>query len=219
MNSVIATTPAGMLTAQVKMQEWVAHKLADAKRDLSNAESIFNALAQAKLRTNAASTQIRKARLRIAFYEKVYAALLAGYYIVPPFDVQVFAIRTNRKPSKDRGERSWRSDQNAQNLPVGEGRYVDPRPNRLHAETIQKENASGNKYSVAIYENAPLWCGTEMPMRALKPELIEATHKALSAKIFDSLGVAPEYRSSDPLIVGRINHWKAGSLRSAGIRR
>lgn len=42
----------------------------------------------------------------------------------------------------------------------------------------------------------------------VKPQIIEATGRALSKKIFDWLGVAPSYRAVDPMVIGCIKHWK-----------
>lgn len=209
MNSVIATTPAGMLAAQTQMQAWIGDKLADAKRDLSTAESVFNSLQSAKLRTAKASTQIRKARVRIVFYEKMAAALAAGYYIIPPFDVQVFAIRTNRhQHSSDWGSTKWAQEEKAIALPLGVGRYVDPVNTRSVVDTEQRER-DGKTTDIAIYDNDADWKDVELPIRALKPTIIEATRAALGALIFDALAIAPAYRNPDPLIVGQIKHYKS----------
>src|SRR5512146_188052 len=123
--AVIATTPQGMIDAQSVTGGWVAKKLEGAKHELVLAEQTFNALQKAKLRTHAASAQINKARKRIAFYKKVQAALDAGYYIVPPFDVQLFAIRVKRGsgPPPDTGARYWRREEPMKALPAGGGEY------------------------------------------------------------------------------------------------
>ena len=111
-NSLVALTPAGMLAAQSECGGWADKKLSEAKHELVIAEQNFNALAKAKVRTNTAQTMIRKARKRIMFYEKVKAALDAGYYIIPPFDVQVFAIRTDRASPKEFSDRTWEKELN-----------------------------------------------------------------------------------------------------------
>lgn len=52
------------------------------------------------------------------------------------------------------------------------------------------------------------WSEVEFPMRAMKPQLIEATRVAMEAKIFDAFAIAPQYRAADPIIVGQIRHYK-----------
>lgn len=211
MNSVIATTPAGMLEAQGKMQQWIGSKLADAQQDLRDADEVFRALQSTGMRTNHAARQQSVARARITFYEKVKAALDAGYYIIPPFDVQVFAIRTDRAPLSHESDSHWRKEQQARRLPVGEGGYENPDVPRLEHRTIQKPKTDGTgTYPVAIYRNDHVWPeNIELPERAQKPTIIEATAKALGELIFDALAIAPQYRAADPIIVGQIRHWKA----------
>lgn len=203
MNSLIALTPDGMMRAQADCLGWADTKLTQAKHELVLADQNFNALQRAKLRTQTATTMIRKARARITFYEKIKAALAAGYYIIPPFDVQVFAIRTDRGPRPDTDAKNWTNDQHPRLLEVGKGDYVDPRPARQQVDTETRKNKDGSEREVNIFENIN-WNEVDLPVRAIKPTVIEATGKALAMKIFDALGIAPAYRSADPIIVGHI---------------
>lgn len=204
MNSLIALTPSGMMKAQKDCMAWVIEKLEKAKYELVLADQNFNALQRAKLRTATATAMIRKARTRMTFYEKIKAALEAGYYIIPPFDVQVFAIRTDRKsPPADTDTRCWTNDINARSLPVGQGDYVDPRPIREQIDTEIQKKDDGSTREVKIYENIN-WTEVDLPIRAVKLQIIEATGNALALKIFDALGIAPAFRSADPIIVGQI---------------
>lgn len=204
MNSLVALTPAGMLEAQSDCLGWADTKLAQAKQELSLAEQNWNALNKAGLRTQPATTMMRKARARILFYEKVKAALEAGYYIIPPFDVQVFAIRTNMEnPPAKRDANWWQRESNAQRLAVGEGRYVDPRPTRELVDEILEKKENGQVQKHRFFENID-WKDLDMPVRAIKPTVIEATGRALALKLFDALGIAPAYRSADPIIVGHL---------------
>ena len=204
MNSLIALTPDGMMRAQADCLGWADTKLAQAKHELVLADQNFNALQRAKLRTQTATTMIRKARARITFYEKIKAALAAGYYIIPPFDVQVFAIRTDRaSPPADSNDREWIKDANPRLLPVGEGEYVNPVPIRdcIGTEMVTKRDKTEVEQN--IFQNIR-WQDIDLPVRAIKPTVIEASGKALALKIFDALGIAPAYRSADPIIVGHI---------------
>jgi hypothetical protein len=210
MDSLIALTPQGMMKAQTDCLGWADTKLAQAKQELVLAEQNYNALEKAKLRTQPAKTMIRKANVRIMFYEKVKAALDAGYYIIPPFDVQVFAIRTKRElPLAETGNRHWEREVNAQKLAIGEGEYKNPVPLRVHIDT-QTEEQNGKPREVRIFENID-WKDLDMPVRAIKPTVIEATGKALTLKIFDALGIAPAYRSADPIIVGHLRRPENGA--------
>lgn len=212
MNAVIALNPQQMQDSQATTIGWVEHRLIQAKRELATAEQVFNSLQANKLRTQPASTQIKKARQRIAFYEKVKAALDAGYYIIPPFDVQLFAIRTDRNlPSRERGTRQWETQESSRSMPPGEGEYVNPVPVRDVVDSETKTDSSGKTTSIDIYENTE-FRDVDLPVRAMKPQLIEATGKALKERIFDALGIAPSYRSADPIIVGQIKRPTGGVL-------
>lgn len=212
MNAIIALNPQQMQDSKSTTLGWVKHRIETARRELALAEQVFNSLQAHKLRTQPASAQIRKARVRIAFYEKVKAALDAGYYIIPPFDVQLFAIRTNHAaPPDDRGSRTWESEEKARSLSVGEGRYVNPTPVRKCVGQDAKTDTDGKRTYVDIYENTE-FRDVDLPIRAMKPEIIEATGRAVSQKIFDALGIAPAYRSADPIIVGQIKRPAGGVL-------
>lgn len=213
MNAIIAVNPQQMQEAQATTAGWIETKLAGARKELSLAEEVYNSLHRNKLRSTAASSQINKARRRIVFYEKVQAALAAGYYIIPPFDIQLFAIRTDRHSphNSDHGTSKWTSDQTARKLPLGEGHYVDPDAVREQVSTKNEKNHDGTTREVALYANTE-WRDIEMPIKALKPQVIEETGRALALKIFDALGIAPAYRAADPIIAGQILRPDGGAL-------
>jgi len=128
------------------------------------------------------------------------------YYIIPPFDIQIFAIRTEHaQPSLQAGKSLWGREQKPRALPAGAGRYVSPVPRVSHIDTEQEPSADRTTTrAVKIFGNTSWQDGLEMPVRALKPQVIEATGRALELKIFDALGIAPAYRSADPIIAGQI---------------
>jgi hypothetical protein len=209
-SAIIATTPAAMAEANRHVLKWIEEKLASAKHELVLANQTFNALQNANLRTQPAQTQIRHANRRVAFYEKVRAAVRAGYYIIPPFDCQVFALRVKEgDPRTERDRSNWANEgRRLKALPVGEGRYVNPAVVRRGVDSVTEEDSEGKSKEVTIYENVA-WEGVEFPLKALKPELIETTFEAMQLKIFDALGIHPLYRAPDPIIVGQIRHYKS----------
>jgi hypothetical protein len=204
MNAIIALNPQQMQEAQAQTTGWIGAKLADAQQDLSIAMETFESLHKAGLRTKPAEAIAVKARRRIKFYEKVKAALDEGYYIIPPFDIQLFAVRTDRATPDDDGPRHWVKDQRGRSLPVGEGFYANPAITRSQVDVRKDPIGEGKTRDVAIYRNDNWPDGIDMPVRALKPQLIEATGRALELKIFDALGIAPAYRAADPIIAGQI---------------
>lgn len=212
MNAIIALNPREMAEAQGTTIEWADQRITEATQELTEAQQVSDALSGASLRRSQAYNLISKARSRLRFYEKVKAALQAGYYIVPPFNIQLFAIRRDDAPPAERSERSWVVERSAQSLPVGEGQYVNPQLRRLHIDNRKEKQADGSTREVAIYENEDEWRDVALPVRALKPKVIEEVGRALELRIFDALGIAPAYRAADPIVLGEINRPNGGHL-------
>lgn len=204
MNAIIAVNPQQMQEAQATTMGWIGAKLKDAQGDLAVAQETFLALKNAGIRTKPAEALAVKANRRIRFYEKVKAALEAGFYIIPPFNIQLFAVRTDRATPDEASDNRWVREQTGRSLPVGEGSYENPNVTRSVMRTDVKKNADGTERKVTIYRNDNWPSGIDMPIRALKPQIIEATGRALELKIFDALGIAPAYRAADPIIAGQI---------------
>jgi hypothetical protein len=85
---------------------------------------------------------------------------------------------------------------------VGEGRYVAD--NILGDGTEYTEKKDG-KDIIKWSAWATDFMDVAFPLQAAKPELMNATAQAMALKIFDEIGVAPNRRGKDPLILGVIN--------------
>lgn len=207
MNAVIALTGQQMAEQQTALVQWAEQRIAAVDVELADAQSVAAALQRARMPHGRANAGVNAAKRRRTFYEKVKAALEAGYQIIPPFDLQLFAIRTDRNfAPDDRGDSRWAREQGPRLLPQGEGRYVHPQPVRREIDTIKRKGSDGVERSVTIYENDSEWKDAELPIRALKPQVIDAVGKAMELELFDALGIAPAYRAADPIIAGRILH-------------
>lgn len=204
MNAVMAFNPLQMQEAQSTTISWAESRITDARTELAEAQAVADSLTGANLKRGQAANLISKARRRLTFYEKVLSALQAGYYIIPPFDIQLFAVRTDRLSSPDVSQNSWSTENSGRMLPVGEGQFVSPVVSRSVLDKhIENVNGTDKTREVVTYINDD-WGDVEIPVRALKPQLIEAVGKALHEKIFDALGIAPAYRAADPIIAGQI---------------
>jgi hypothetical protein len=182
---------------------WSARKIQAIKGEIAEAQEQLAIAVQNKWNRAAWQTQIRKHERRMAFYKKVKGALEAGYYIVPPFPVEIFAIRTDRKrPEPMRSDFSSNHDQLAQSLPIGEGSYVDPRPT-CQKDSWTKTNPDGTKKQMTEYY-ATEFRAVDFPFKLAKPEIMGATAKAMAQKIFDRLGILPGTHKPDPIICGQI---------------
>src|SRR5690606_23285377 len=194
--AVMAFNPTQMAEAQATTISWIQAKLASAQQDVEAAEDTLSTLRTYGLRTDTATRQLDKAARRVKFYDKVQAALNAGYYITPPFNMQLFAVRTDRKPVMDAGRSRWTQEQEARALPLGVGKFENAAVVRQQIDSEQEPDGKGGTRDVPIFGNTKWIDGIEIPARAMKPEIIEAVGKALEEKIFDALGIAPAYRAA-----------------------
>src|SRR6185503_1645139 len=91
--TVFATNPADMVGAQRSMILWCARKIQAVKVELAEAQTNLDAAKAHKWSPAAWAKQVKLHTEKMEFYRKIKMALEAGYYIVPPFPVDTFAIR------------------------------------------------------------------------------------------------------------------------------
>lgn len=202
--TVIATSPKDMEAGQQSLIGWAAEKIKAVKQELEGIKADRDLAVKNKWRVSGWNREIGKCQKRLEFFEKIKAALDAGYFIVPPFPVEIFAIRTN-KTSQNPYASDYRNnrDQKADILPIGEGRYVDPTPVVMvdsHTE-LQKD---GKSKEIKEYY-ADEFREVDFPFKLAGSEVIGATARAMALKIFDRFGVLPATkRKPDPIVVGQV---------------
>lgn len=207
--TVVAQSPSQMEAAQRSLILWAARKIQAIKVDVTEATEQLNIAKEKKWNTDAWRREVGKHEKRAEFYRKIKAALEAGYYIVPPFPIDLFAIRTDKRvPARMTGTHSDNHDQLPRVLPIGEGRYVDPKPVRdsfVNMESRVVNHQTGEKKSVPVtYYSATEFDDVEFPFKLARAEVREATLTAMKHKIFDTLGVLPRQRKPDPVVCGQI---------------
>jgi hypothetical protein len=201
--TVVANSPKEMETAQKSLILWSARKIQMLKTELAESQEQLRLHIEKKWSTAGWRSQILKQEKRVDFYRKIKMALEAGYYIVPPFPIDIFAIRTKRETPHEY-DSTYRDNHNqpAQCLPAGEGRYVDPRPVRdsYTAEVKQKDGSNKvvTRYFATDYKEV------DFPFKLARAEIRDLTDKAMNLKIFDRLGVLPRVRKPDPIVCGQI---------------
>lgn len=201
--TVIANSPKEMETAQRSLILWAARKIQMVKNEIDDAKTQFRLHQEKKWSTEGWRSQILKQERRAEFYRKIKMALEAGYYIVPPFPIDVFAIRTTRSgPKPFTSTHSDNHDQPPQILPAGAGRYVDTKPMREHYEASEKQR-DGTTKAVTRYF-ASEFQDVDFPFKLARAEIRDATEAALALGIFDQVGVLPRVRSPDPIVCGQI---------------
>jgi hypothetical protein len=200
--TVVASNPKEMEAAQRSLILWCARKIDHVKQHLADTREQYELALRAGWTALAWKRQFQRAEKRVEFYRKIKLALEAGYYIVPPFPINVFAIRTNRKtPDKMTSTDSWSSHrQSPRILPAGEGDYVSSIP-QVHQRTIPMEGKPQGAKEYFAKHFLPV----DFPFKLAKPAVLSETAKAMALKVFDQMGVMPDMaRTADPVVCGQI---------------
>lgn len=202
--TVIATKPQEMADAQRSMIAWAAEKVEAVAAELKDAERSLDVAIASGWRLGPFERVVNNGARHLTFYEKIKAALEAGYYIVPPFPLDIFTIRTDRSiPRRKTSTYRWdRRLQAARLMAQGEGRYVSDEP-EIYQRTIPAAD-SGTEKDVKEYF-AKEFRDVAFPFALAKPQIMEATAAAMALKVFDQFGCLPgQRRSADPIICGQI---------------
>jgi hypothetical protein len=209
---VMANTPQGLAQSQNQLIAWVERKVEQVIQEVNVLQENLDAAVEAKVATRTWKNLLLAGKRKLRYYEKMQDALVAGYYIVPDFPINVIAVRTKKtEPSNAGHQNRWshgHGEERAQALPTGEGEYVNPKPptytDHFPVTRKNKDNTTTEDYEkrwVVCNEFADI----DFPMRLIRPQIMRDFSKALKSKIFDEIGVLPDTsRSPDPMIVGRI---------------
>ena len=200
---LVALSASEMPAVQTRAREFVAATID--RLEEQHREALQNVVTARESGWNAKPFAQVANRLRrsLIYYRKVESALDEGYVIVPPFPgVDVFAIRTNKvKPREGQTTRRWdQHRQQSESPPECEGSYVSAVPE------VWQRNGPDEKGNEITMFFAKEWRDVDFPVRMVKPEVIEATSRAMALGIFDDIGILPQStRSADPIIIGRIH--------------
>lgn len=205
--TLVALTPAEMPAAQAELASWLDQKLAAVETELGEVrENLQIAITRKWKHTNLKAIVGRTERLKL-FYQKVLEAVRAGYLIVPAMDCEVFAVRIDRKKTSD-AVYSWESSAarvDAQLLPSGQGRYVAPEAT-TYVDQVERDTDANGKETVTKWYAANEFQDVAFPVSLIKPQVMDATGRAMALKIFDEIGIViPRHsRKADPFVIGRI---------------
>ncbi len=205
---LVARDPVEMQNARERLEGWLPAKLQSIRAELVELERAHESASArhfAATVQNSLKSQINRAARRRSFYEKVLAAVEAGYTIIPNFPLEVFAIRVTKKKPNGTTDRldyqpEWPSER-APNAALGEGQYKNPNP--LAVKSNFKE-VVGDKERTRYYIQATNWMDVEFPLVAARAEVLDATSAAMAKKVFDRIGICPPRRHGDPLIIGQV---------------
>ncbi len=206
--NVTATEPAAMVAAQGKLIAWTVAKIAKTQAEAVELQDIYTNAVEKKWKSEPLKKHVNLAKNRVTYFEKILAALQAGYYIVPTFEIDVFAVRTDRQnPTSTTSEyqSGVKNISPAYWCRVGDGRYVDPQP-YISEGKDEVQQRDGTKKLVSHYWASGIDETIEFPMAMARVEVMDATKNAMDQKVFDEFGICPsrKVRNKDPMIIGRI---------------
>ena len=199
-----------MLHANTALIAWCDQKITSLEAESKELREAYEHAKSRKWATGTLKKHADMALKRVEFFSKMRSALVEGYYIVPNFPVSMFAIRTDRKKPL----RMWAHSRNtwgvtshvqeSSGLPQGEGIYKNPDPEVRTAWDRTDEHPEGVAHWAEAWKDE-----IEFPLSMAKPQIMEATSRAMALNIFDEFGILPEdakvtRKRQDPLIVGRI---------------
>lgn len=208
--SLTALVPGEMVKAQQRLIAWCLMKEKVVAEEVDEMQQAYESAKEKKWSWKPLYKQWHRNVKRLEYYQKVRAALEAGFYIVPNFPIDLFAIRTGKKVNTNYiGHFSYDHEQTHQELTVGEGEYKNPFPlvDRFKAQI------SDGKTIRASYSHAVDWADIEFPIAMAKPNIMEATDRAMALKIFDRIGIMPHTRKEDPCIIGQVLRREGSSLK------
>lgn len=194
--ALTATLPSEMVDAQRQLISWCEDKITVISEEAKELLEAHDRAKKMKWKWMPLYNLHQKALKRLQYYEKIKIALEAGFYIIPNFPIDLFAIRTKKDTLKITHFNG--KEQPAQELKEGEGVYKNPFP--LLRYTQEKDSEGRTEY-----KSYPLsWKDIEFPITMAKPQIMDATSRAMALKCFDQIGIMPAKRNEDPVIIGQI---------------
>jgi hypothetical protein len=207
---------------QASLVEWCRSKLADVRAEAEELAASYKLAIERKWKASTLKKHSGMALKRITFYEKMLAALEAGYCLFPTVDCELFAIRTDRTTPKYQARwLTWGAPnfvaEAAPDLPVGQGEYHSPNPvvwSRAQTRNV-RDNAGELQKTEGTFFNTGPFREVDFPLVMAKPQVMDAAGKAMALKVFDEVGIISDYQrrteatggvraGGDPIIVGHI---------------
>lgn len=214
---LVARNPNEMALAKTGLELWLRGKVQSCDVEHEELRTAASEAAEHGWKTDTLTRHEGLAKKRGDFYRKVLAAVGAGYTIVPNFPIDVFAVRVKRPRPPREISTSTRSQRNATQaaneikapgIPQDEGRYVGAMPMGTVGSYPTKDS-SGKEIEKYFFETND-YTEIEFPIEAARPEVMTATAEAMALRVFDEIGICPQSRKGDPLIIGTVLSPKVG---------
>ncbi len=203
--TLVALSPADMLPTQAALVAWCGRKVEAVKRELADLETNLELATEHGWKHQSVAAALNRCAKRVDYYEKIAAAVAAGYVLVPNFPIDVFAVRVVRAKQREETTDSRWQAQNftaaAQLLPAGVGRYVDDR--LMHRDESYTETVEGKPKRIGHYVS-DAYDEIDFPVALVKPAILEAAQRAMALRVFDQMGTVQNGVGKDPILVGRL---------------
>jgi hypothetical protein len=232
--SVIAHTPDEMKSANLALIAWCDQKIRELRAEHVELSASAAHARKMKWQWKTLHAQAEKTAKRMIYFGKMRQALKEGFFIVPNFPVNVFAIRTSRESplrmmslDENYGYLPFRHKQQPSGmLPEGEGEYKNPFPFVAHSKKVVTRDDGKTQTNWAQW--ATQYKDVEFPLSMAKPQIMEATSRAMALKLFDDFGIFEghtQMRSQhierrvtrDPIIVARLKDPRSTTYEWRGI--
>lgn len=233
---LIATSPLEMQAARGDLQAWLEQRLTILERDIIEANRALEEARKNNWSTIAFTAARNRAVDEETFYNKILAAVEAGYTIIPDFPIQVFAVRRGEDPRQETmtfvGVHNGRNTGLGRPIPTdsapaGVGDYRNPLP-AVSDWTRENTLATPENKQPRYYTTVTRWrhpaAPISFPKTSARSPVMRATAKAMKEKTFDRIGVClpttevaggrqvqQGVRAGDPLIIGQIVGKRVGS--------
>jgi hypothetical protein len=207
--TAIANTTAELPALQAPLLGWAQKKLEEAREEHAELLDAIGEARRMNWKVSALQGAAKKAAARYCFYDKVVAALEAGYMLFPPVpNADVIAFRTlhNEPPNRYEDREAWAGSpggtaEDKETPPRGDGKYLSPVIHWQLLRTYKTEKGQERKEWSALDLEDPIF-----PLMMGKPEIIRATNAAMEQKLFDEIRMFPFERrpTGDPCILGSV---------------
>lgn len=204
------------ISPQAGLLKHVQGKLLEAKQNEVEMVAALDTATRHKWQVRPLRNAVKRAGREVAYYDKVVAALEAGYVVMPPVECEAFAVRISdrkRLPNRDEMQHNsgWHHGRDmvtsTDSPPIREGKHVSPSIH-YYSWYYTRDNDKGKPVKYRVEQPLDFDPKISFPFVIAKPAIMEATEQAMSLKIFDEIAICPHrgIRKRDPIILGRVKH-------------
>ena len=214
---LVARNPNEMALAKSSLTMWLQQKIKQCDGETDELGEAAETARRNKWQWKTLQNHCNLAKRRGEFYRKTLAAVDAGFTIVPNFPIDLFAVRVKReRPKWDQASSSYSAgnamanapDIKPDSLPAGVGQYVSNVPTG-HSGDYKEKNGKGEEITKYFFTTTD-FTDIQFPIECARPAVMNAAEAAMALRVFDSVGICPQSRRGDPLIIGQILGPKVG---------